>query len=171
MTQFLAYVIICVILKKEVITVVNCNRDCFNCVYKDCISSTYIAEEYHLSQSLDKAIIREITPTSILVRRQQSLNWYYRNRDSELQRQAKYREEHREEIREKSRQYHAEHRESDNQRALSNYYSKHEENKKRARDNKRAKYQANKEYYRQKQREYRQRVKERGKQSDTDCNK
>lgn len=141
--------------------------DCFHCKFSDCVSDIFTVEEFHLSQSLDKEIVKEITPNDVLKRREQSLAWYYRNRDSELKRQAEYREANRERIREESRKYHEEHREEENQRHLANYYSKHEENKKKARESKRARWKANPEYYRQKQREYRQRVKERSKQNVT----
>lgn len=138
-----------------------CNLDCFNCKYKDCINSTVTIKDYKLSKDLDKAIIKEITPPYVLRRRKASLSWYYRNREAELIRKKKYREENRDMIREKGRQYHLEHKEQDNQRHLATYYSNHEENKKKRRDSKRARYQANKEYYRQKQREYRHKLKER----------
>lgn len=141
----------------------KCNRDCFNCTYKDCITSEddFTIEEFHLSQSLDKDIVKEITPNDILKRRKQRLDWYHRNRDTELIRQAEYREANREKLREKSKEYHIENRDTENQRHLANYYANHEENKKKAREKKKAKWKENPEYYRQKQREYRQRVKER----------
>lgn len=143
----------------------SCNRDCFNCKLEDCNNDVFTLEEYQLSQSLDKDIMRDITPTDVLKRRKQKLDWYYRNRDTELVRQAEFREANRERLREEARKYHEEHREEENQRHLANYYSKHEENKKKARESKRARWKANPEYYRQKQREYRQRVKERSKQN------
>lgn len=145
----------------------KCNRDCFNCTYKDCITSEddFTIEEFHLSQSLDKDIVKEITPSDVLKRRKQALAWYHRNRDSELKRQAEYREANREKIRETNREYHLQNKDRENQRHLANYYSNHEENKKKARESKRARWKANPELYRQKQREYRQRVKERSKQN------
>ena len=145
-----------------------CDMNCLDCKFgEDCINDSDITiEEYHLSQSLDKDIVRDYTPRYVLRRRQISLEWYHRNRESELVRQAKYREENREKIREQSKQYHLEHKEQNNQRHLANYYSNHEENKKKNRDAKRERWKANPEYYRQKQREYRQRVKERKKQSE-----
>ena len=138
--------------------------NCFECKFEDCIvdeEDILTLEEYHLSQSLDKDIVTESTPTYLLKRRQQRLAWYHRNRESELKRQAEFREANRERLREESRQYHVEHREDNNQRNLARYYSNHEENKKNARERKKARYQENKEFYRQKQREYRQRLKER----------
>lgn len=145
----------------------SCDKNCFNCNHEDCICDVFTLEEYHLSQSLDKDIIKEITPRDILKVRKQKLDWYHRNRDTELLRQAKYREANRERLREEARQYHAEHREEENQRHLANYYANHEDNKKKAREAKKARWKENPEYYRQKQREYRQRVKERSKQNVT----
>lgn len=144
--------------------------NCLECKFCDCINDTLTIEDYHLSQSLDKDIVKGYTPNEVLRRRQSSLAWYHRNRDTELERQTKYREENRERLREKSKHYHEEHREQNNQRNLANYYSNHEENKKKARDSKRERWKANPEYYRQKQREYRNKVKERRKQSEDSKN-
>ena len=138
-----------------------CNKDCFNCPYEDCVREHLVSEEYSLSKELDKDILREITPRSVLRDREVKLAWYHRNKETEKVKKAEYRKANREKLRETNRQYHAEHREEDNQRNLARYYSNHEENKKKARETKRAKYQENKEYYRLKQREYRQRLKER----------
>ena len=143
-----------------------CNKDCFNCPYEDCIEEHLTLEDYSLSKELDKDIIKEITPRSVLRDRERKLSWYHKNRETQKVKSAEYREANRERLREVNRQYHAEHREEDNQRNLARYYTDHEDNKKKARDTKRAKYQENKEYYRQKQREYRQRVKERRKQNE-----
>lgn len=147
----------------------KCDMNCFNCKFEDCIcgddNDLCTLEEYHLSQSLDKDIVRDTLPKEVLKTRKQKLDWYHRNRKTELVRQAEYREANRERLREEARQYHAEHREEDNQRHLANYYANHEYNKKKARESKRARWRSNPEYYRQKQREYRQRVKERSKQN------
>ena len=138
-----------------------CDKDCKNCIYNDCINDDFTLEDYHFSQSLDKEIKREDVPKVVLRHRESALAWYHRNKDSELKRQEKFREENRDVLREKVREYHREHREQENQRHLANYYSNHEENKKKARESKKSRYKENPEYYRQKQREYRQRVKER----------
>ena len=148
-----------------------CDLDCFNCKYKDCINSTLTSEDYKLSKSLDKDIIKEDTPDSLIRIRESHLKWYHNNKETELARMSEYRENNRERLREESRQYHQEHREEDNQRNLARYYSNHEENKKKSRDSKRARYQENIEYHRQKQREYRQRVKERSQQNAHSENK
>ena len=141
----------------------TCNHDCFNCGYKDCIIATdsITQEERAFSNEMDK-FSTVIIETSVKRKRENSLRWYNKVKDTEefKEKRKAYREANRERLNEASRQYHLEHRKEDNERALANYYSNHEENKKKAINRKRELYHANIEESRRKQREYRARRKE-----------
>lgn len=116
----------------------KCNKDCFNCTYKDCINDSFTSEE--LSKD---SMPEELTEEQLHARR------------LSRERNKRYSESHREELRKKS---------------LDNYHANREEYNARARqwcrNHKEEVAKRKKEYYhrdleesRRKQREYRARVK------------
>lgn len=108
-----------------------CNKDCFNCIYGDCVNDRLDIDDF-----INDEVHREV-----------QLN---RNRSN------RYVSNHREECRQKSIKYYYENKDKCNQN--SSKYAK--ENKERVAATKRKRYAENPELYKQKQRDYRARKKE-----------
>ncbi len=74
-----------------------CNRDCFNCIFDDCISDEMSLEEYVFSQQLDKLIEWEEAAFLVLtdiqmryrnnreIKKQQVRKWYENNSDKKCE--------------------------------------------------------------------------------------
>lgn len=79
----------------------QCNRDCFNCIFEDCIVNELLPED-----------LKEINQRDREIRRDNKDN----KRKKIAERQRKYREEHRDEINERQRKFYAEHKDELNER-------------------------------------------------------
>lgn len=112
-----------------------CNKDCFNCIYSDCINDRLDAEDFKRDSSDD------------LLSHEKKLA---------KARNARYRENHQEELKRKSIAWNN----ANKERVLDTTKKWQQENKARISAMKRKRYAENPEYYRQKQNEYRQRKRE-----------
>lgn len=113
-----------------------CNKDCFNCIYSDCINDRLDAEDFK----------RDFSDNDLLSHEKKLAK----------ARNARYRENHREELKRKSIAWNN----ANKERVLYTTKKWQQENKARISAMKRKRYAENPEYYRQKQNEYRRRKRE-----------
>ena len=87
----------------------QCNRDCFNCLYPDCVVDELLPEDLNEIAQRDKEIRHD-------------------NKDNKRKKEAEYNHKyyvsHKKEILERQRKYRAEHRDEINQRKRKNYQRK-----------------------------------------------
>ena len=99
-----------------------CDRNCFNCVYEDCICDDLNAEDYALQRKVEREIV--IPKTRKEVRTAAKKKAYYEaNRDEIAAKQKAYREANRDEIAAKQKAYREANRDKYN-RYMREYYHK-----------------------------------------------
>lgn len=140
----------------------TCNRDCFNCRYKDCVVSTVTVEERQQQDNRDKKA--DVDPEEVFKakRREQKLRSYHKHKHDpqHIQYRIEYREKDREHHREVGREYYQKNKEEISKKRADIYYSNLEENRRKSRERRKRLYHENLEESRRKQREYRARKKQ-----------
>lgn len=146
-----------------------CNRDCFNCIYEDCIDNDIDSDEIRQAAERDRMFARR-TPKQLKDR-----ECYLRTREKRIASSKRYRDANKEALAERQRIYRREHRDLVNERQRA-YYRKTREKALAARGTPEAKAkakacnqayrEANKEKIRQYQQEYRKRKKEEAQRAD-----
>lgn len=113
-----------------------CNKDCFNCIYSDCINDRLDSEDFK----------RDFSDNDLLSHEKKLAK----------ARNARYRERHRKELNRKSLAWNN----ANKERVTESTRKWQKQNRERINAMKRKRYAENPEYYRQKQNEYRQRKRE-----------
>lgn len=98
-----------------------CNRDCFNCIYEDCIDDRVTPEEYQRSAAVDRqhALAKDD-------QKQKARDYYLQNREKKLAAAKVYYQSHKKEAKAYLRKYRANNRELTNARQRA-WYAKHRE--------------------------------------------
>ena len=104
----------------------QCNRDCFNCIFEDCIVNELLPEDLKEINQRDREIrfINKDNKRKKIAERQRK--YHEEHREEINERQRKHRAEHKEEIAEYRRKYYAEHKEAINE-SQRKYYAAHKD--------------------------------------------
>ena len=117
----------------------QCNRDCFNCIFEDCIVNELLPEDLKEINQRDREIrfINKDNKRKKIAERQRKYHeehreeinesqrkYYAAHKDELNERRRKYREEHKEEILKRQRKYRAAHKDELNERRRKNYQRK-----------------------------------------------
>lgn len=79
----------------------ECNRDCFNCVYDDCIQETISKKEFDAQQEMDFEIKKSKHSTE--EQKAKSHQYYLEHREKCLEKNKRYYREHKEKFKEYDR--------------------------------------------------------------------
>lgn len=101
-----------------------CNRDCFNCLFEDCIFDGILPQERQEIAQRDREINFENKDNKYRKKLGQQRKYRAAHKEEILEQYRIYRQNHKEEIAERKRKYYAMHKEEILERKRKNYQKK-----------------------------------------------